>query len=202
MIFCSRCARIRLGSRGGQPSTRMQRSNPSDRRWPSAGSSTSGAIEPATNVAGTGGSVRARVPAVAEQRLWAPWRMRYVQGERGEARLHLLPGGGARRRRGRGYVLERGERGFTMLNAFPYNSGHLMVSPVTATRPRWPISATANRSHSCACCSVRSVRSGRRTGPTAPTSASTRARSRAPGSPITCMCTSFRAGRPTATSWR
>jgi ATP adenylyltransferase len=29
-----------------------------------------------------------------------------------------------------GWVVHRGERAFVMLNAFPYNSGHVMVAPV------------------------------------------------------------------------
>ena len=65
---------------------------------------------------------------MAEQRLWAPWRMQYVQGERGEPGcifcLATEPGDDEAR-----YVLQRGEGCFAMLNAFPYNSGHLMVSP-------------------------------------------------------------------------
>jgi ATP adenylyltransferase len=65
---------------------------------------------------------------MAEQRLWAPWRMQYVQGERGEPGcifcLAAEPGDDEAR-----YVLQRGEGCFAMLNAFPYNSGHLMVAP-------------------------------------------------------------------------
>lgn len=63
-----------------------------------------------------------------DQRLWAPWRLKYVQGgHREEGCIFCLaadPGDDARR-----YVLHRGERAFAMLNAFPYNSGHLMVAP-------------------------------------------------------------------------
>jgi ATP adenylyltransferase len=65
---------------------------------------------------------------MADQRLWAPWRMQYVQGERGDAGcifcLAAEPGDDAAR-----FVLHRGAGYFVMLNAFPYNSGHLMVAP-------------------------------------------------------------------------
>jgi ATP adenylyltransferase len=65
---------------------------------------------------------------MARQRLWAPWRLRYVQAggkERGCIFcLAAEPGDDEAR-----YVLHRGERCFVMLNAFPYNSGHLMVAP-------------------------------------------------------------------------
>jgi ATP adenylyltransferase len=54
--------------------------------------------------------------------------MQYVQGERGEQGcifcLAAEPGDDEAR-----YVLTRGERCFAILNAFPYNSGHLMVAP-------------------------------------------------------------------------
>ena len=61
------------------------------------------------------------------ERLWAPWRLQYVtKGE--EPRLHLLrqaPAGDDRA----AYVVHRGTHAFVMLNAFPYNNGHIMVAP-------------------------------------------------------------------------
>jgi len=66
---------------------------------------------------------------MSEQRLWAPWRLAYMQGERaGEGCIFCLAGdAGDDAAR---FVLHRGERCFAMLNAFPYNCGHLMVAPV------------------------------------------------------------------------
>ena len=65
-----------------------------------------------------------------EQRLWAPWRLRYVQGERKEEGcIFCLAAERTAEERER-HVLRRGERCVVMLNAFPYNSGHLMVAPV------------------------------------------------------------------------
>jgi ATP adenylyltransferase len=61
------------------------------------------------------------------ERLWAPWRLEYVQsaGEQdgcvfcsaaaGDDEEHL--------------VVHRGERAFVLLNKFPYASGHLLVAP-------------------------------------------------------------------------
>jgi ATP adenylyltransferase len=61
------------------------------------------------------------------QRLWAPWRLEYVQGAdeiegcifcaaaEGDDEQHL--------------VVHRGELAFVMLNKFPYASGHLLVAP-------------------------------------------------------------------------
>jgi ATP adenylyltransferase len=62
------------------------------------------------------------------QVLWAPWRMSYVQDDRKERECIFCaaarPGDDAAR-----LVLCRGERCLTMLNRYPYNSGHLMVAP-------------------------------------------------------------------------
>jgi ATP adenylyltransferase len=66
--------------------------------------------------------------AMAEQRLWAPWRLRYVQGERKDNGCIFCVAAACADDEER-HVLARGERCFVMLNAFPYNSGHLMVSP-------------------------------------------------------------------------
>jgi ATP adenylyltransferase len=67
---------------------------------------------------------------MAEQRLWAPWRLEYVKGERrDEGCIFCLAAEAGPAEDEARYVLHRGERCFAMLNAFPYNSGHLMVSP-------------------------------------------------------------------------
>jgi ATP adenylyltransferase len=62
------------------------------------------------------------------QRLWAPWRMSYVQGERKDEGCIFCLAAESGDDEAR-WVLHRGERCLVMLNAFPYNSGHLMVSP-------------------------------------------------------------------------
>jgi ATP adenylyltransferase len=64
---------------------------------------------------------------VAEQRLWAPWRLEYIKGPKPEECIFCAgPGAGDDAAK---YVVRRGEHCFAMLNAFPYNNGHLMVSP-------------------------------------------------------------------------
>jgi ATP adenylyltransferase len=60
------------------------------------------------------------------ERLWAPWRMAYIQGEKsGECIFCAAPAADDED----GFVVRRGERCFAMLNAFPYNQGHLMIAP-------------------------------------------------------------------------
>jgi ATP adenylyltransferase len=60
------------------------------------------------------------------ERLWSPWRSEYVTGAGGEDGCffcdHLEDPGDSE-------VLYRGAGVFVLLNAFPYNSGHIMVAP-------------------------------------------------------------------------
>lgn len=61
------------------------------------------------------------------RQLWAPWRMAYVGGERTHQGCVLcaIAGGDDQGNR----VVERAELTYTVLNLFPYSSGHLMVVP-------------------------------------------------------------------------
>jgi ATP adenylyltransferase len=67
------------------------------------------------------------MPAVSEERLWAPWRLEYIKGAKPDECI-FCTGPAAGDDPGR-YIVRRGEHVFVMLNAFPYNNGHLMVSP-------------------------------------------------------------------------
>ncbi len=61
------------------------------------------------------------------KRLWAPWRLEYVQSaeeQTGCVFCDAAAGGDAER-----LVVHRGEHAFVLLNKFPYASGHLMVAP-------------------------------------------------------------------------
>jgi ATP adenylyltransferase len=61
------------------------------------------------------------------ERLWAPWRLEYIKtGGTGECIFCTKP---ALENDEEALIPHRGERCFVMLNAFPYNSGHLMVAP-------------------------------------------------------------------------
>ena len=68
---------------------------------------------------------------MANHRLWAPWRLEYIKGEKSE-RVHLLLQAGAATMTRR-LIVHRGERCFVMLNAFPYTNGHVMVAPYEHT---------------------------------------------------------------------
>ena len=64
------------------------------------------------------------------QRLWAPWRSGYVKG--GDpiegCAFCVLPARGPGRDR-ESLILHRGAHSFVILNAYPYNPGHVMVVP-------------------------------------------------------------------------
>ncbi|HYM63805.1 MAG TPA: HIT domain-containing protein [Gaiellaceae bacterium] len=63
------------------------------------------------------------------KRLWAPWRVEYVQSaeeQTGCVFCDAVAGGDEER-----LVVHRGEHAFVLLNKFPYASGHLMVAPYT-----------------------------------------------------------------------
>ena len=63
------------------------------------------------------------------QRLWAPWRYGYVAGD-GDGidgcPFCVLP---ARDDDRANLIVHRGEHAYVILNAYPYNPGHLMVVP-------------------------------------------------------------------------
>jgi ATP adenylyltransferase len=65
---------------------------------------------------------------IVDQRLWAPWRLQYVRGDRGDEGCIFCLAAESGDDEAR-YVVHRSAGCFAMLNAFPYNSGHLMVAP-------------------------------------------------------------------------
>jgi ATP adenylyltransferase len=59
--------------------------------------------------------------------LWAPWRIEYIQrAAKGGCILCQKPG---ENNDEANFILYRGQHNFIILNAFPYNPGHLMVAP-------------------------------------------------------------------------
>ena len=64
---------------------------------------------------------------MSEQRLWAPWRLDYIKGPKPDECIFCA--GHSSGDDEASYIVHRDERCFAMLNAYPYNNGHLMVSP-------------------------------------------------------------------------
>lgn len=60
--------------------------------------------------------------------VWAPWRMQYIlsAGSSGQCIFCVKPTQDQDRENA---ILWRGERCFVIMNAYPYNPGHLMVVP-------------------------------------------------------------------------
>jgi len=59
--------------------------------------------------------------------LWAPWRMKYVVGSKDKGCLFCEKA--AQEKDADNHILYRAKHNFVILNAYPYNSGHLMVVP-------------------------------------------------------------------------
>jgi ATP adenylyltransferase len=67
---------------------------------------------------------------VANQRIWAPWRLEYVKDASKDAEdgciFCVKPREG---QDAENLIVHRGDRSFVILNKFPYTNGHLMVAP-------------------------------------------------------------------------
>jgi ATP adenylyltransferase len=67
---------------------------------------------------------------VADERIWAPWRLAYVKDASKDAEEECIfctacEGSDDEAN----LVVHRGERCFVILNLFPYTNGHLMIAP-------------------------------------------------------------------------
>jgi ATP adenylyltransferase len=68
---------------------------------------------------------------LANHRLWAPWRLVYLKGEKSSDCIFCSKP--ALDDDARSFIVTRGSSCFVMLNAFPYTNGHLMVAPYEHT---------------------------------------------------------------------
>ena len=60
-------------------------------------------------------------------KLWAPWRLKYVTAERTKGCVFC----GAYKEKSdtKFFVITRSEKCFALLNIFPYNNGHILITP-------------------------------------------------------------------------
>lgn len=59
--------------------------------------------------------------------LWAPWRIEYILGPKPDECIFCIPEDTSEDEER--LILYRGEQSFVIMNKFPYNNGHLMVTP-------------------------------------------------------------------------
>ena len=63
-------------------------------------------------------------------RLWAPWRINYIKAKKPKKCLFCQSQKSAAGR----FVIFKTKHAIVLLNIFPYNNGHLLVSPLRHTR--------------------------------------------------------------------
>ncbi len=61
------------------------------------------------------------------EQIWAPWRIQYIEMEKPEGCFLCERLG--QNNDALNYILYRGDKNFIILNGYPYNPGHLLVSP-------------------------------------------------------------------------
>jgi len=76
-------------------------------------------------------SVKTPVYNGVMEQLWAPWRIRYILGEKEDGCFFCKKSQEADD--AKNHVLIRDRTCFALLNAFPYNAGHIMVAPYKHT---------------------------------------------------------------------
>jgi ATP adenylyltransferase len=65
-----------------------------------------------------------------EKPLWAPWRMEFIDAPKREGCIFCdFPREQGDEADRRNLIVHRGAHAFTLLNRFPYNSGHVMAIP-------------------------------------------------------------------------
>ena len=68
------------------------------------------------------------------QYLWSPWRIEYIKGPHDDDGCVFCDKAGAEPSQdAANLILARGPLAFALLNAYPYNPGHIMVAPVRHT---------------------------------------------------------------------
>jgi len=62
--------------------------------------------------------------------LWAPWRVKYIQGLSQQSDCFLCDYLSTPEKDAENLLLWRTEHAFVVFNKFPYNNGHLLIAPV------------------------------------------------------------------------
>jgi ATP adenylyltransferase len=70
------------------------------------------------------------LPGTQMDYLWSPWRMKYIENHESQQGC-LFCNALAQEDSPENLIILRGRRAFTILNLYPYTSGHLMVAPMS-----------------------------------------------------------------------
>ena len=62
------------------------------------------------------------------ERLWAPWRMKFIKDKVARKRC-IFCSNHKETKDSKNFIIERGEFNYVMLNIYPYAPGHIMISP-------------------------------------------------------------------------
>ena len=60
-------------------------------------------------------------------KLWAPWRIQYVQAAKTKSCIFCLKP--KQKKDKKNYIVERKHYLYSLLNIYPYNNGHIMIAP-------------------------------------------------------------------------
>jgi ATP adenylyltransferase len=77
--------------------------------------------------------------------LWAPWRIKYIRSEKPSGCILCDKPG--EKKDAENYILYRGKLNFIMLNAYPYNPGHLLIAPYRHTGSLTELTAAERNEH-------------------------------------------------------
>jgi ATP adenylyltransferase len=64
------------------------------------------------------------------ERLWAPWRMSYIQNHKKDKRCLFCRVHRAKKEDAMNFVFLRTRHSIALLNLYPYTNGHVMVAPI------------------------------------------------------------------------
>jgi ATP adenylyltransferase len=86
---------------------------------------------PAPRATARGSSKRIECEAEAPTLLWAPWRLEYILSAKTPGCIFCdYPAETGPENDRKNLIVHRSPRSFTILNRYPYNSGHVMVIPL------------------------------------------------------------------------
>jgi ATP adenylyltransferase len=77
--------------------------------------------------------------------IWAPWRIEYIRSKKPADCIFCTKP--AEDKDKENYILFRGRRNFIMMNAYPYNPGHLLVAPYRHTAELVELTAAERNEH-------------------------------------------------------